>query len=61
MSTTTAKDLTAGERAYLAERTVLVLGKSSQPIASLATVLSAIATQKHNADNSGAQTQEASN
>ena len=49
----TAKDLTAAERAYLAERTVLVLGKSSQPIASLATVLSAIATQKHNADNPG--------
>ena len=57
----TAKDLTAAERAYLAERTVLVLGKSSQPIASLATVLSAIATQKHNADNSGARIQEASN
>ena len=57
----TAKDLTAAERAFLAERTVLVLGKSSQPIASLATVLSAIATQKHNADNPGTRIQEASN
>ncbi|HEY5963425.1 MAG TPA: response regulator [Xanthobacteraceae bacterium] len=57
----TAKDLTAAERAFLAERTVLVLGKSSQPIASLATVLSAIATQKHSADNSGTRIQEASN
>ncbi len=46
----TAKDLTAEERAYLAERTVLVLGKSAQPIASLGTVLSAIATQRQNAD-----------
>jgi CheY-like chemotaxis protein len=57
----TAKDLTAAERAFLAERTVLVLGKSSQPIASLATVLSAIATQKHSADSSGMRIQQASN
>jgi len=46
----TAKDLTAGERAYLAERTVLVLGKSAQPITSLGTALAAIATQRHSAE-----------
>lgn len=53
----TAKDLTAAERAYLAQRTVLVLGKSTQPISSLATVLSAIATQRQNADHPGARVQ----
>ena len=42
----TAKDLTAEERTYLAERTVLVLGKSAQPITSLGTALAAIATQR---------------
>jgi signal transduction histidine kinase/DNA-binding response OmpR family regulator len=57
----TAKDLTAAEKAYLAERTVLVLGKSTQPIGNLATVLSAIATQKQNADNPGARIQQTSN
>jgi signal transduction histidine kinase/DNA-binding response OmpR family regulator len=57
----TAKDLTAAERTYLAERTVLVLGKSAQPIANLATVLSAIATQRPKADHSGARIQQASN
>ncbi|MBX9847106.1 MAG: response regulator [Xanthobacteraceae bacterium] len=53
----TAKDLTAEERAFLAQRTVLVLGKSTQPIASLATVLSAIATQRQSADSPGARVQ----
>jgi CheY-like chemotaxis protein len=45
----TAKDLTAEERVFLAERTVLVLGKSSQPITSLGTALAAIATRRHGA------------
>jgi CheY-like chemotaxis protein len=53
----TAKDLTAAEKAYLAERTVLVLGKSTQPISSLVTVLSAIATQRQNADGPAARVQ----
>ena len=53
----TAKDLTAAEKAYLAERTVLVLGKSTQPISSLVTVLSAIATQRQKADSPGARVQ----
>jgi CheY-like chemotaxis protein/nitrogen-specific signal transduction histidine kinase len=39
----TAKDLTAEEKAFLAERTILVLGKSAQPINSLGTALAAIA------------------
>jgi CheY-like chemotaxis protein len=43
----TAKDLTAEERAFLAERTILVLGKSAQPISSLGAALVAIATQRH--------------
>jgi signal transduction histidine kinase/DNA-binding response OmpR family regulator len=51
----TAKDLTAAEKAYLAERTVLVLGKSTQPIGNLATVLSAIATQRQNTNKPGAR------
>jgi signal transduction histidine kinase/DNA-binding response OmpR family regulator len=45
----TAKDLTAEERAFLAERTVLVLGKSAQPMSTLGTALAAIATQRHTA------------
>jgi CheY-like chemotaxis protein len=45
----TAKDLTAEERAFLAERTILVLGKSAQPIGSLGAALVAIATQRHSA------------
>jgi CheY-like chemotaxis protein len=53
----TAKDLTAAEKAYLAERTVLVLGKSTQPISSLVTVLSAIATQRQTADGPAARVQ----
>jgi CheY-like chemotaxis protein len=48
----TAKDLSAEERAYLAERTVLVLGKSAQPITSLGTALAAIATQRHSTEKS---------
>jgi CheY-like chemotaxis protein len=51
----TAKDLTAEERAYLAERTVLVLGKSAQPITSLGTALAAIATQRHSAEKPNVQ------
>jgi CheY-like chemotaxis protein len=43
----TAKELTAEERAFLAERTVLVLGKSAQPISKLGAALAAIATQRH--------------
>jgi CheY-like chemotaxis protein len=50
----TAKDLSAEERAYLAERTVLVLGKSAQPIGSLGTALAAIATRRHGADKAAA-------
>jgi CheY-like chemotaxis protein len=50
----TAKDLSTEERAYLAERTVLVLGKSAQPITSLGTALAAIATQRHNAEKTAA-------
>jgi signal transduction histidine kinase/CheY-like chemotaxis protein len=42
----TAKDLTADERAFLAERTILVLGKSAQPISSLGAALVAIATRR---------------
>ena len=45
----TAKDLTAEERVHLAERTVLVLGKSAQPIASLGTALAATAARRPNA------------
>jgi signal transduction histidine kinase/DNA-binding response OmpR family regulator len=42
----TAKDLTAEEKAFLAERTVLVLSKSAQPITTLGTALAAIATRR---------------
>ena len=42
----TAKDLTVEERAFLAERTVLILEKSTQPITTLGTALAAIATQR---------------
>ncbi len=44
----TAKDLTAEERAFLAERTILVLSKSAQPIGTLGTALAAIATRRPN-------------
>jgi signal transduction histidine kinase/DNA-binding response OmpR family regulator len=53
----TAKDLTADERAYLAERTVLVLGKSAQPITSLGTALAAIATQRQSVEKPSAHIQ----
>jgi CheY-like chemotaxis protein len=39
----TAKELTADERSYLAERTLLVLSKSAQPISKLGFALAAIA------------------
>jgi CheY-like chemotaxis protein len=42
----TAKELTAEERALLAERTLLVLSKGAQPITSLGSTLSAIAKQR---------------
>ena len=41
-----AKELTAEERAFLAERTLLVLNKGAQPIGSLGSALSAIAKQR---------------
>jgi CheY-like chemotaxis protein len=41
-----AKELTTEERAFLAERTLLVLSKGAQPIASLGSALSAIAKQR---------------
>jgi CheY-like chemotaxis protein len=41
-----AKELTAEERAFLAERTLLVLSKGAQPISSLGSALSAIAKQR---------------
>jgi len=45
----TAKDLTDEERAFLAERTLLVLSKSGQPIGTLGAALSALA-HRHHAD-----------
>jgi signal transduction histidine kinase/DNA-binding response OmpR family regulator len=42
----TAKELTEQERAFLAERTLLVLSKGAQPINSLGSTLSAIAKQR---------------
>jgi len=39
----TAKDLTEGERNFLAERTLLVLSKSAQPIGSLGAALASLA------------------
>jgi signal transduction histidine kinase/DNA-binding response OmpR family regulator len=56
----TAKDLTAEERAFLAERTILVLGKSAQPIGSLGAALVAIATQRHSAAKSDAHASQLS-
>ena len=56
----TAKDLTAEEKAFLAERTILVLGKSAQPINSLGTALAAIATQRPRAGKAPASTAPAS-
>jgi signal transduction histidine kinase/DNA-binding response OmpR family regulator len=42
----TAKDLSEQERAFLAERTLLILSKGAQPISSLGSTLSAIAKQR---------------
>jgi hypothetical protein len=42
----TAKELTGQERAFLAERTILILSKSAQPIGSLGAALAALARQK---------------
>jgi CheY-like chemotaxis protein len=39
----TAKELTENERSFLAERTILVLSKSAQPIGTLGAALAAIA------------------
>jgi hypothetical protein len=39
----TAKDLSEKERVFLAERTILVLSKSAQPIGSIGNALAAIA------------------
>lgn len=39
----TAKDLTEGERSFLAERTLLVLSKSAQPIGTLGAALASLA------------------
>ena len=50
----TAKELDAKERAFLAERTVLVLSKSAQPISTLGTALAAIATRRPSVANTGA-------
>ncbi len=45
----TAKDLTERERNVLAERTLLVLSKSGQPIGTLGSALSALARRHHDA------------
>jgi len=50
----TAKELSAEEKAFLAERTVLVLSKSAQPITTLGTALSAIATRRPAASKTSA-------
>ena len=42
----TAKELTESERAFLAERTILILSKSAQPIGSLGAALTALARQR---------------
>jgi CheY-like chemotaxis protein len=42
----TAKELTESERAFLAERTILILSKSAQPISSLGAALTALARQR---------------
>ena len=41
----TAKELTDNERSFLAERTILVLSKSAQPIGTLGAALAAIAAR----------------
>jgi CheY-like chemotaxis protein len=52
----TAKDLTAPERSYLAERTLLVLSKNGQPIGSLGAAIAALAQRgREDAGRRGAQ------
>ncbi len=53
----TAKELTDNERSYLAERTLLVLSKSAQPISKLGFALAAIAGRNRDM-KSGAMTDE---
>ncbi len=53
----TAKELTDNERSYLAERTLLVLSKSAQPISKLGFALAAIAGRNRDM-HSGAMTDE---
>jgi len=53
----TAKELTANERTYLAERTLLVLSKSAQPISKLGFALAALAGRNRDM-KSGAMTDE---
>jgi signal transduction histidine kinase/DNA-binding response OmpR family regulator len=48
----TAKELTESERAFLAQRSMLVLSKSAQPIGSLGAALAAIATKRTPAQTS---------
>jgi CheY-like chemotaxis protein len=45
----TAKELTEAERAFLAERTMLVLSKSAHPISSLGAAIAAIAKKQNRA------------
>ncbi|MBS0245575.1 MAG: response regulator [Proteobacteria bacterium] len=47
----TAKDLSENERSVLAERTLLVLSKSGQPIGTLGSALSALARRHHAASH----------
>jgi signal transduction histidine kinase/CheY-like chemotaxis protein len=49
----TAKELTDQERAFLAERTILILSKSAQPVGSLGAALAALARQKAPAARAG--------
>jgi len=45
----TARELSESERAFLAERTMLILTKGAQPIASLGAALSALARREKEA------------
>jgi CheY-like chemotaxis protein len=53
----TAKALTEDERTFLAERTMLILSKSAQPIASLGTALAAIAGRRVQQDHGHASSE----
>jgi PAS domain S-box-containing protein len=53
----TAKALTEDERIFLAERTMLILSKSGQPIASLGTALAAIAGRRVQQDHGHASSE----